>query len=370
MQKAKEGQIKDFPNGISKCGTDALRFVLCAYCQQGKDINLDIKRVESYRNFCNKLWNATKLAWMFLGDDYVPPPTAESTGNESLMDKWILHRLNVAIEEANNGFKNFEFGIATSAIYDFWLYETCDVYLECIKPIMNPKDSKPDPVAQEAVRSTLYTCLDEGYRLLSPFMPFITEELWQRLPRRAGDRTESIIVASYPIPLPERTNPELNTEVGNIQKLVKVTRSMQMMYNILKSAKPPVTVNVHDEEAKERLLRFEGVFVVLSYAGKLTVTVNEEPPLGCAADIPDSSCEVYLHIKGLVDIDQELSRLNTKFNNADTQYQALLQRMGSSDYDKVPDHVKEEDCEKREHLTVELENIKKAIKTFNNIKEQ
>jgi len=113
------------------------------------------------------------------------------------MDKWILHRLNVVIEAANKGVKNF--GIAISAIYDFWLYETCDVYLECIKPIMNPKDSKPDPIAQEAVRSTLYTCLDEGYRLLSPFMPFITEELWQR---RAGDLTESIIVASYPIPHP------------------------------------------------------------------------------------------------------------------------------------------------------------------------
>jgi len=372
MQKAKEGQIKDFPNGISECGTDALRFALCAYCQQGKDINLDIKRVESYRNFCNKLWNATKLAWMFLGDNYTPSPTTETepTGNESLMDKWILHRLNVAIEAANKGFEDFEFGIATTVIYDFWLYETCDVYLECIKPIMNPKDSKVDPVAQEAVRATLYTCLDEGYRLLSPFMPFITEELWQRLPRRAGDLTESIAVAAYPTPLAARANPELCAEVEYVQKLVKVTRSMQNMYNIVKSAKPSVTVNMHDEAAKERLLRYEGVFVALSYAGKLTVTVNEEPPRGCAADIPDRSCEIYLHIKGLVDIDQELSKLNTKYNNAHSLRQTLLQRMDSSDYTKVPDHIKERDNEKLEHLTVELENVQKAMKTFNNIKEQ
>jgi len=358
--------VKDFPNGISECGTDALRFALCAYCQQGRDINLDIKRVESYRNFCNKLWNANKLALNFLGDNYVPPPTAEPTGDESLMDQWILHRLNVAIEGANNGFQNFEFGVVTSSIYDFWLYETCDVYLECIKPIFY-KES--DPKAQEAVRATLYTCLDEGYRLISPFMPFITEELWQRLPRRAGDLTESISVSAYPVALPARANPELSVEVGTVQKLVKVTRSMQVMYNILKTS-PAVTVNVHDEAAKERLLRYERVFLALAYAGKLTVTVNAEPPQGCAADIPDSSCEIYLHIKGLVDIDQELSKLNTKFYNTDTQHQALLQRMGSSDYAKVPDNIKEKDNEKLEHLIVELENIQKAMKTFTNLKEQ
>lgn len=197
VEKAIKGQQKDFPNGISECGTDAMRFALCAYTSQGRDINLDINRVVSYRHFCNKLWNATKFALMNLGADYAPLASPDVTGQESIMEKWILSRLHSAVKDADQGWKSFELAQCTTAIYNFWLYELCDVYLEAIKPAMRNKGS-PE---QKSAQHTLYTCLDYGLKLLHPFMPFVTEELYQRIPRRPGDNICSIMVSPYPKPV-------------------------------------------------------------------------------------------------------------------------------------------------------------------------
>lgn len=128
IEKAKAGQKRDYPDGIPECGTDALRFALCAMCS-GRDINLDILRVQGYRFFCNKIWNATKFALTYFGDDFEAPSGGELVGNEKVMDLWMLSRLASAVSDSNHGFVNYEFPTATTAIYNVWLYELCDVYL-------------------------------------------------------------------------------------------------------------------------------------------------------------------------------------------------------------------------------------------------
>lgn len=198
IEKAKQGQKQDFPAGISECGTDALRFALCAYTSQGRDINLDINRVVAYRNFCNKIWNATKLAFMVFGADFVPNAQADSA-EHGPMDLWILSRLNRAASEVEAAFKDYDFARATGAIHSFWLYDLCDVYLEAIKPLVG-KGADLTTAAAKAAQQTLYTCIEEGLRLLAPFMCFISEELWQRLPKRSADGPASISVAPYPKP--------------------------------------------------------------------------------------------------------------------------------------------------------------------------
>jgi len=110
---------------------------------QGKNINLDVNRVAAYRNFCNKLWNATKFAMMTLGENFKPNASPDLTGNESPIDRWILSKLNGAIKETNDGLAGFEFAQSTSAIYSFWLYQLCDVYLEAIKPVIKADVSDP-----------------------------------------------------------------------------------------------------------------------------------------------------------------------------------------------------------------------------------
>lgn len=192
IEKAKAGQKQDYPQGIPECGSDALRFALCAYITQARDINLDINRVQGYRFFCNKLWNATKFALLYFNgtEKFDTELAASEVVNQ--MDAWILSRLSAAIEACNQGFETYDFAAATSACYAFWLYDLCDVYLECLKPIFQSGSDQQ----QAAARRTLYVCLDYGLRLLSPFMPFITEELYQRLPR--AKPAPSICVASYP----------------------------------------------------------------------------------------------------------------------------------------------------------------------------
>uniref|UniRef100_A0A667ZQ25 valine--tRNA ligase n=1 Tax=Myripristis murdjan TaxID=586833 RepID=A0A667ZQ25_9TELE len=178
VEKAKQGQKSDYPTGIPECGTDALRFALCAYTSQGRDINLDVNRILGYRHFCNKLWNAVKFAMKTLGDNFVPSEKAQSVS-----DRWILSRLSAAVALCGAGFQAYDFPAITTAIYNFWLYELCDVYL----------------VRKWCDQQTLYTCLEVGLRLLAPIMPFVTEELFQRLPRRRPqDNPPSISVTPYP----------------------------------------------------------------------------------------------------------------------------------------------------------------------------
>lgn len=128
IEKAKLGQKQDYPEGIPECGTDALRFALCAICS-GRDINLDILRVQGYRFFCNKIWNATRFALTYFPNDFEAPNNFKLVGNESNMDLWMLSKLASASIDANKGFETYDFGLITTAIYNVWLYDLCDVYL-------------------------------------------------------------------------------------------------------------------------------------------------------------------------------------------------------------------------------------------------
>jgi valyl-tRNA synthetase len=196
VEKAKEGQRRDFPKGIPQCGTDALRFTLLAYTSSGRSINLDILRVEGYRKFCNKLWNATRFALGKLDSTFKPQAKAQISGKESVYDLWILNKLNIATRDVNANLEQRNFMAATTVMYNFWLYELCDIYLELCKQVIGGKDKDRSATSSEV----LYTCLDEGLKLLHPVMPFVTEELWQRLPRRESDSSIcSIMKSKYPI---------------------------------------------------------------------------------------------------------------------------------------------------------------------------
>jgi valyl-tRNA synthetase len=152
-------------------------------------------RVEGYRKFCNKIWNATKFAMMKFPADYVPAKSAQPSGKETLVEQWILSRLNTTATELNRYMSQRNFQMATSTIYDFWLYQLCDVYIEAMKPLS--AEDAPEDVRRSA-QDTLYTALEYGLKMLHPFMPFVTEELWQRLPRRPEDKTVTIALASFP----------------------------------------------------------------------------------------------------------------------------------------------------------------------------
>ncbi|KAH8857155.1 Valine--tRNA ligase [Schistosoma japonicum] len=217
LTRARQAQAKDFPKGIPECGTDALRFALCAYTAQGRNINLDIMRVQGYRFFCNKLWNAVRYALFHcLDNEFISPDMSDLNSlfkkliQHKLLsgtDRWILSRLAYAVIQCNVGFTEFQFPIATTSCYNFWLYELCDVYLEYTKPITKLKQNTSEVSTVEIeriqlVRHILYICFNCGLRLLHPFMPFITEELYQRLLLKGSNNVDntmdSLCVKSYP----------------------------------------------------------------------------------------------------------------------------------------------------------------------------
>lgn len=165
-------------------------------CQHDK-INLDVQRVEGYSVWCNKLWNVVRFALSILGDEYVPP----SSVNPNVFPfscQWILSVLNKAISKTVLSLESCELSDAATAVHAWWQYQLCDVFIEAIKPYFSGND--PKFVSERGfARDTLWLCLDNGLRLLHPFMPFVTEELWQRLPSSGGHkRATSIMICEYP----------------------------------------------------------------------------------------------------------------------------------------------------------------------------
>jgi len=270
--RAKKTQKEDFPGGIAECGTDALRFALCAYTLQARDINLDVKRIEGYRHFCNKIWNAFKFSLMNLGADYKPTDTSGFSGI-SRVEKWILSRLNSAVTVSNQGFQVFSFPTATTAMYNFWLYEVCDFYLELMKPVMTDQGTSADLAERKkSMKDVLFTCLDTGLRLLHPFMPFLTEELYQRLPKRPSAVTETICLADYPEDQPALNNPAAEKEFEFIQDVIKVIRSVRS--NLFKP-KDVITVYVHSRNAGQKdLIASELIGIEALCKGKVEIVAD------------------------------------------------------------------------------------------------
>ncbi|XP_043212814.1 valine--tRNA ligase-like isoform X2 [Amphibalanus amphitrite] len=365
VKRAMQGQKEDYPKGIPECGTDALRFALCAYTTQGRDINLDVLRVQGYRFFCNKLWNATKFAMLYLGDDFRPSeqlPAAgggESGGSEAdPMDRWILSRLSAATEACDAGFVNYDFPSATTACYNFWLYDLCDVYLEAIKPVF----AGDDAARKESARQVLYTCLETGLRLISPFMPFISEELFQRLPRRTAACPPSICVTAYPEPaeMAAYRDAGLESDVEFAQKVVHAVRSMRAQYNLPNKTRAQLVLRCADTETAERLRRLEAAVTTLSYSA--SVQVDGEPPAGCAIATVSDKCEAHLLLKGLVDPEKERLRLEKRRAQLDATLEKLSAQMAMSDYEsKVPQDVRAANTEKHGQLATEIESLVRGL---------
>lgn len=360
IEKAKLGQKQDYPNGIPECGTDALRFALCAYITQGRDINLDILRVQGYRFFCNKLWNATKFALMyFSGDEKYCSLDISAANSVNNMDLWILSKLAGTVDICDSAFKNYDFSAATQACYSFWLYDLCDVYLECLKPIFqNGTDNQ-----KKDARKILFTCLDLGLKLISPFMPFITEELYQRLPREDLS-VPSICIAPYPeLACCPWRNEQIEKDVEFMQKAAARIRSARSDYNIPNKIKTEAFIVCTDIQSNEILKKYSNDLATTSYCSNLIF--DKEPPIGCAIVTISGQCEIHLLLKGLIEVDKEILKLEKKKQLLDQTVQKLKQSMSADDYlIKVPVDVQNINLEKLEQSSSEIERISSAMETL------
>ncbi|XP_066469580.1 valine--tRNA ligase, mitochondrial [Tiliqua scincoides] len=361
---AMEGQRQDFPEGIPECGTDALRFALCSYCAQGDSINLNVAAVETANRFCNKVWNALKFTLAALGEGFTPLRTEEVFAS-SPMDRWILSRLYHTVEDCAQQFEECELHSVASSVHLFWLHDFCDVYLESVKPVLR----SGDPVRLQSTRQTLCSCVDLALRLLSPFMPFLTEELWQRLPKMDSQAPPSICVARYPSPehLAHWCHPEEEANFLVVQEVVRVVRSLRATYQLTK-ARPAVYLVCSEPVSHGVYEKYQEPLQTLSLAGSLRIlhdSEGTEPPVDCVAVRTNDHTSVYVALQGLVDPPKELLKLASRQQKLERQLSDLTARIQEARYqEQVSLKTKSDHQQKISLLRSELERMEQAIATF------
>ena len=364
VEKAKLGQRESYPNGIPQCGTDAMRFALCAYTTGGRDINLDILRVEGYRKFCNKIYQATKFALMRLGDDYVPAATEGLTGNESLVEKWILHKLTETSKVVNEALDKRDFLTSTSAIYEFW-YLVCDVYIENSKYLIQEGSASE----QKSAKDTLYILLDNALKMIHPFMPFISEEMWQRLPKRSTEKSVTIVKASYPVYNKEYDNAEAANAYELVLNITKEARSLLAEYGIIKNGKIFVESN-HNSSFETAASQKDSIVSLIKAIDEVTVVrTAAEIPEGCVLKSVNPDVNVHLLVKGHVDIDAEIAKVQKKLEKITKSKTGMEKTMNSKDYEsKANAEAQAANKVKLENTVAEIEGLEATIENLKRLK--
>ena len=353
IAKSMEEKKKSFPEGMPECGADGLRLGLLAYTIQGRNINLDINRVVGYRQFGNKLWNAVKFTLFSLGPDYHFTPHFEIPAqNFTFQDRWILHKLAKATYEANRLLAEYQFGETVQVLHGFWLYQFCDVYLEAVKPILRSGDEGKI----QAARSTLYTCVDYGLRLMHPMIPFITEELWQRLPLTPG-RSDSISTAPYPQEVRGMLDDSIEESMKHITTLVDSIRSSMSSLNLF-DKKPRIHIQSNAPYAAV-LVNNVGIIETLAKSGPVGAVREGNLPEGCQNVVVDDKTQLFIEVKGLVNVAVEISKQQGLIGKKEKYIEGIAKKLETQK--SMPEKVREELRGKLQVACTELEIMKNAL---------
>ncbi|OGW10312.1 MAG: valine--tRNA ligase [Nitrospinae bacterium RIFCSPLOWO2_12_39_16] len=352
MSKSK-GNVIDPLIMMEKYGTDAFRFTLAAFAAQGRDIKLSEERIEGYRNFANKIWNAFRFAMMNLEDFKDTVSTSDITRlNLQLSDKWILSRLQKAIRDTKKGLEEYKFNESAGIIYQFFWHELCDWYIEIIKPRLAASAKE-----RKTAQSVLLYVMENSLRLLHPFMPFITEELWQQLPHKG----ESIMAAEYPEFNEALLNEENEKEMNLIMGISRGIRNIRSEMNISLAKKLDVILRTGDEKKLQMIERQNLYISELSRLKNLSITRNgKEPKMAATAVVED--IEIFVLLEGVIDIQEERNRLSRELEKINSDIATLNKRLSNRDFiNRAPKDVVEKDKEKYQALTATAEKIQQNI---------
>ena len=344
-EKIKKQTKKQFPEGIPSFGTDALRFTFCALATTGRHIRFDLGRIDGYKNFCNKIWNAARYVFMNTEEHKITKPTNDS--HYSIADKWInskLQKLKINIEDH---IKKYRFDLAAQDIYEFTWNNFCDWYLELSKPTINSSNNENEI---NATRYTLISTLDELLKITHPFMPFITEEIWQKAKVILGDNSESIMTANYPEVNESLIDDEIESNTDFIQKLIIGIRNIRGEMNI--SPNKPLTAMLASFNDKQQSLINNNIEFIKSLAKLDSISWLEDKskaPLSATA-LADN-LEILIPMKGLIDVEAESARLKKEIEKIVKDLDKSKKKLGNPSYvEKAPQEVVAKEQAKLEDL--------------------
>ncbi|OEE49524.1 valine--tRNA ligase [Vibrio anguillarum] len=302
--KIEKNTRKTFENGIEPYGTDALRFTLAAMASTGRDINWDMKRLEGYRNFCNKLWNASRYVLMNT-EDLDCGFNADSELEYSLADKWIESQFELTAKEFNNHINNFRLDMAANTLYEFIWNQFCDWYLELTKPVL----WKGSEAQQRATRRTLITVLEKTLRLAHPVIPYITETIWQSIkPLVDGVEGDTIMLQALPQYDEANFNQAALDDIEWVKAFITSIRNLRAEYDINPGKPLNVMLKAANKQEVARLEANKAVLLSLAKLEALRVLEEGEETPACATALVGQS-ELMIPMAGLIDKDAELERL-------------------------------------------------------------
>jgi len=342
-RKIEKQTRKEFPDGIASFGTDSLRFTFAALAATGRDIKFDMNRIEGYRNFCNKIWNASRYVFMnteghdcgYSGNDAV---------QYSIADRWITSKLQDTVEAITRALEGYRFDHAAQAIYEFVWNEYCDWYLELSKPVLN--DDTASEAAKRGTRKTLVDVLETLLRMTHPIMPFITEEIWQKAAPLAGIEAPTIMQQPYPVADKALQDAEAETEMEWLKQFILGIRQIRGEMNISPGKPLPVLLENASDSDRANL---EATRQYLNFLAKTeSVTVlsgNDEAPESAIALV--GKMKVLIPLAGLIDKEAELERLNKEIGKIKADMKRTEGKLSNTNFvDKAPQAVVQKEKDK------------------------
>ena len=328
MSKSK-GNVIDPLSVMDTYGTDALRFTLASMASPGRDIKLAEERIEGYRNFANKIWNAGRFLLM-----HVDGPRQYIAAKErSFANRWILSRLNQAIRDTASALEQYRFDHAAGHLYQFIWHEYCDWYLELIKPALQDKDS----MEAQRTRTTLIESFEILLRLLHPFMPFLTEEIWQALPH--GSTQDSIMICPYPLPQAEWDTKEIETQFATLERFVNTVRAGRALLDYSPSARLTLYGNAKEQTERTSL---EGLLSILEQLSRASVSIapSDTWPAEKVLQLVTEGLTVGIRVEGDVDLRKVLDRLVKQATDAKKEALRLEGKLSNTEFvSKAPAEV-------------------------------
>jgi valyl-tRNA synthetase len=372
MQPEKAAKIekstrKQFADGIDPYGTDAIRFTFASLASNGRDIRFDLNQCEGYRNFCNKIWNATR--YVLMNTEEQDTGTDESLPTTlSLADRWIVSRLQQVEADVAKHFDSYRLDLAANTLYDFVWNEYCDWYLELSKATLNAESSSEEEL--RGTRKTLVRVLETILRLLHPITPFITEEAWQAVAPLAGkysDKNATIMLQPYPKADKSKIDTNAIAELEWVKQFIIGIRKIRSEMNIKPSKKLPVLLEQMNSENKQWLKNNELSLISLAKLESISVLSDNESAPESAVALVDEM-KILIPMDGLIDKQAELKRLSKEVSRLEGEIKRFTGKLSNENFvAKAPATVIDKEKEKLANTETALKNMKEQYEKINNI---